>query len=639
MKTLLVSQAAGRSSSRSLGRKASSSLLCLAGAALFAAGCAEDGAPDKEEITGEESSAIASPTSANGMLLATNGSKVIADAYGNLHMVYWSGSYVRYIRSSDGVNWSTPQNLDAGENSSIGIANGRLGVVYVKSGALYYVSKALTGTGAWSAPALVTNDPTILASTSYTPSIVGYGADMYVAWQNGARAVYAKLSGAAAPAAAVEVVNQTSICGSIAASAFPSIAVTPKSATDPSPVVRVAYTEDVFPAAACTSRRFGLFVSERGSTGVWSDVYSGLAAVPNSPAPQPTAVSLAAVPESGDFYLGYSAVVNGAESTVLLHQNRWHALWASNGWGTTTLLPRRSRVNVVGGFQSCAPVYRVAVSDYTQGSANYGPVTYRTGKWTGVAASPSWTDPTPMLVSYSGHYDEALFWEKGFGNHITGITRRVTSTWDEHVGTGFPILEDRVETSGWSYPVACSTHYETRSLSASTCVTVERASGGGVSDAEIVQDGTEVPYGEAESASVGTEETTPHQALLRFDLSEIPADVVITGAALTLTRKSTGDGRVDVYPIVAPWEENEVTWASFDGAHSPKAVASYDEERADDDAPVTVDLTAQVSAWVSGAAENHGVALSASGKSMMTFHTSESADPTLAPRLDVCFAR
>ncbi len=139
------------------------------------------------------------------------------------------------------------------------------------------------------------------------------------------------------------------------------------------------------------------------------------------------------------------------------------------------------------------------------------------------------------------------------------------------------------------------------------------------------------------------------KALLRFDLSRIPAGSKVLNAELSMyptTRSNGGCMLVSAYPVLRSWDEKSATWRTPWAA--PGATGNGDVG-APVGSPVQVDaikewftwnLTPLVQEWVSSPWENHGVLLAAGseGDSVeYAFLSSEYRLPQFAPKLKVTF--
>lgn len=145
------------------------------------------------------------------------------------------------------------------------------------------------------------------------------------------------------------------------------------------------------------------------------------------------------------------------------------------------------------------------------------------------------------------------------------------------------------------------------------------------------------------------------KALVRFDLSSIPAGAVISSATLSLYNHShqadINGGTVSVNPVSKPWAENQATWnVSSSGVNwaTPGMQAGVDYAT-DLDTTITVDtainvwrnfdVTAMVRRWASGAAGNNGFVIRSAARGVKPhFYSSDYlSEPTLRPKLVVKF--
>ena len=149
-------------------------------------------------------------------------------------------------------------------------------------------------------------------------------------------------------------------------------------------------------------------------------------------------------------------------------------------------------------------------------------------------------------------------------------------------------------------------------------------------DASVNSAHTSINYGTLSNLYVGNGNT----AFLQFDLTTLPAGTTpaqVSRATLTVfvNRVNTA-GAVTVSPVTAAWGEYSVTAAAAPATGS--SIGSI---------PVTgagqffsVDVTAQVQAWVNAPASNDGFAL-ASGAANVLFDSKENDETGHAARLDV----
>ncbi len=170
-----------------------------------------------------------------------------------------------------------------------------------------------------------------------------------------------------------------------------------------------------------------------------------------------------------------------------------------------------------------------------------------------------------------------------------------------------------------------------------TCVTIQRGTFGSVEDATIAN-GVTFPGWSASTLNVGGQA----EALIRFDLSAIPAGVVVSSATLSLTTTSIVSGApLWARYATAPWSEATVTFASFNQQASNKVSGSMTPTALNTVQTMSL-KTSTVQGWVDGTLPNYGLLL----ETMITqppafkqtlFVSSESPTVALRPSLQVCY--
>ena len=170
----------------------------------------------------------------------------------------------------------------------------------------------------------------------------------------------------------------------------------------------------------------------------------------------------------------------------------------------------------------------------------------------------------------------------------------------------------------------------------STCVTFHRGAQGAVADAHISSHQPAHTAGEAVELYVGQVGKNQRQALLRFDMSSIPPEALVTSATLRVWRNpSSALATPGVHAITSAWQESTVSWNSFRSAFAPQIAARLDLSSRHSGA-LSTDLTSLVRSWVRSPSVNHGLLLEqASGHSLLA--SSESPHAARRPSLEVCY--
>ena len=129
---------------------------------------------------------------------------------------------------------------------------------------------------------------------------------------------------------------------------------------------------------------------------------------------------------------------------------------------------------------------------------------------------------------------------------------------------------------------------------------------------------------------------TNFQGLVQFDFSSLPAGTTasqVSNATLQLFVSRIGTpGSVDIYAANAPWTEAAVTGTGFPGPGTlvassvPVSIAySY----------IVIDVTAEVKAWLTGAANNGFLVVANSSNTLVYFDTKESQSTSHPPVLEI----
>ena len=98
-----------------------------------------------------------------------------------------------------------------------------------------------------------------------------------------------------------------------------------------------------------------------------------------------------------------------------------------------------------------------------------------------------------------------------------------------------------------------------------------------------------------------------HRPLFRYDLSSIlPGSTIVTA---TVHFYVTNDDKnpVEIRRVTVPWDENTVTWNSFNEGYFPTVEGSFTPSQ--NEQFVSADITALVQQWVSGVRHNRGLVL------------------------------
>ena len=378
--------------------------------------------------------ALATPTNGtvqavnnNLALSATNGNKIVVAPNNSLHSVYAENGQIKYTASADGTKWTFPLVISLGSgttNPTIAVAskNGKVivGVAYVDGVAKApFYTYTVMGSGFWIQPVLVAGDSGLAATE---PSMVGYGENMHLAWNgSGVTLHYAGFAADATANPILPVSEDVRVLflglGPGYSFALPSIAVSKTSASDNTPLVRIAYWQycnnygTSFPPfinVEVATRPAGQEIEWPWKSVMSYGVYLDGSASFIGNNLRLTALSMAANATTGDFYVAFSYQwrkwTNNANlsSTELYFQNAW----TGNGsWQKETLLSKATQIDVTSTNGTMRRV-RIAVSEVD--SNGWGATWFRTAQHQG---GLTWLQ-LPVAMGTQGRDPQALFWSR-----------------------------------------------------------------------------------------------------------------------------------------------------------------------------------------------------------------------------------
>jgi Collagen triple helix repeat (20 copies) len=129
-----------------------------------------------------------------------------------------------------------------------------------------------------------------------------------------------------------------------------------------------------------------------------------------------------------------------------------------------------------------------------------------------------------------------------------------------------------------------------------------------VADASVSTVNPGTNFGSLSNLYVGPSDTSNHPiniTLLQFDLSGVPSAPVAHAELRFYVNRVNFFGQVDVAPVTSSWLESAVTFNTLPSVGAVIATASVQQRFA----YVSVDVTQQVAAWLSGKSTNNGFAI------------------------------
>ena len=127
-------------------------------------------------------------------------------------------------------------------------------------------------------------------------------------------------------------------------------------------------------------------------------------------------------------------------------------------------------------------------------------------------------------------------------------------------------------------------------------------------------------------------------AVVRFDLSSLPAGAQINSAIArfyVMGTKGHPEGPVTVHRATADWTEAGATWETMGDKYDSAILHTIPAQPDAGDVWVTVNLTAQVQAWVNGGEPDYGIMLIPTGEGTHAEYISREGAASQQPRLDV----
>jgi secreted trypsin-like serine protease len=164
---------------------------------------------------------------------------------------------------------------------------------------------------------------------------------------------------------------------------------------------------------------------------------------------------------------------------------------------------------------------------------------------------------------------------------------------------------------------------------------------GQVRDTYVASDAPDRNFGDSVELLVGEENGATRRALLRFDLSGIPAGAEVLTAHMGFHEESkTGKQIISAHRITQEWDEDTTTWASF-GPRGfelrPLASISNATPVVAMTSDVWFDVTSLTREWLSMTTPNHGVLLLGHGTAQTQLLASELGRLVERPWLHVCY--
>ncbi len=167
-----------------------------------------------------------------------------------------------------------------------------------------------------------------------------------------------------------------------------------------------------------------------------------------------------------------------------------------------------------------------------------------------------------------------------------------------------------------------------------TCNSIPGSSLAAAADSYVDRTKPDQNFGSATTLYIRPTAGIDKRALVRFDLSSIPSGSQVLGAILYLYNDQTGNYKVNLLQVTAPWDEMGVTWNNQPAANTGSPVGSF--QLTNTKCTRAANLSnALVQSWVDNPGSNYGVMLyPPSGSGDAWFFSREGSQP---PQLFVVY--
>lgn len=160
-------------------------------------------------------------------------------------------------------------------------------------------------------------------------------------------------------------------------------------------------------------------------------------------------------------------------------------------------------------------------------------------------------------------------------------------------------------------------------------------------DTFIRSDAPSTNYGSDNTFDVRPDNSADRRGLVKFDLTSIPSNAIITDATLYLYEKSNKPDQVtSIYRVTSDWTENTVTWQTWNlpGGDFDSSLSYFTYFPDQNNCMLSINLTSLVQLWVNGTYPNYGLLLYSTGPNhIISYVTKEDTTASERPKLDVVY--
>jgi hypothetical protein len=148
-------------------------------------------------------------------------------------------------------------------------------------------------------------------------------------------------------------------------------------------------------------------------------------------------------------------------------------------------------------------------------------------------------------------------------------------------------------------------------------------------------------YGTDNTFDVRPDNGADRRGLLKFDLSSIPANSIVTSATLYLYSQDSKTGQTTyIYRVTSNWSESTATWLTWSllGGDFDSGTSHFTFIPAQNNCMLTMDITNLVQAWVNGTYNNYGLMLYSTGPNHnIPYSSKEDGTASRLPKLNIVY--
>jgi hypothetical protein len=256
-------------------------------------------------------------------------------------------------------------------------------------------------------------------------------------------------------------------------------------------------------------------------------------------------------------------------NAVTVESGNGHATWprlAVSSRGTTMAVWSQTEIVTVNGFPRGVP--RVFCSFWNPGSGRWNPPVRLSDEEGAFLVGVEMDGVGGGIVAWTG-VPAGRLWHRRYSNDAWGPIEASEVGVESRVGADLAVSANGTQAQAiFRTRTSDATGHVTEQIASSRFRTsvrrvLRQGSAGytGASDAWI--DATSPTTGRGSAATLKLDGSPDAAAVLRWDLSDVPAESTLSSAELRLTVTDTSSASFDVREVKRPWSEGQVTWRRY----------------------------------------------------------------------------